>query len=636
MAGSNSRIAEVQRSAVLSPEVAEIIATGASAKRSQGSTRAVWALCATAFLLLWLSFTPVDFGAAGWLALIPVSVLMRCRELPRRSYRIITFSAFIWAVLTLQWMRLGHPAMILGLLALAFYLSLYFPLLVFLVRRIRCSGIPLWISLPVVWTALEFVRAYVMTGFSWYYLGHSQYQWSSLIQISDITGAYGVSFLVAMASGALAEFVPPIRLVKWDLVESADRVCVCSERQKRIGVTVTALLIGVCVVYGTARMSDSVSADGPVVALVQGNMTPEVKHDSNQAGKIIQEYDVLSRHAASLRPDLIVWPETMFPRADLLVSEDVSDEEFLRMLPAPPEDSMQAQQAVEHWRDGYTRILLHNRSQEFNVPVLYGLTTYHATPDGIKTYNSAALVRPDYPNHGYVGRYDKIHRVMFGEYIPLESWFPSLVKLTPFEAGYGIDAGTDPMIFDLNGVRIAPIICFEDTVPQLVRKVMRAASAPANAPDVLVNMTNDGWFRGSSELDQHLITASFRCVETRRPMVRAVNTGISAFIDSNGVIREPDSMHVLTDRAIDGDFVEVNSMFDEETGQRRRQCSAVLLGQIPLDRRSSVYVRFGDWFPMLCVFTTVMLLVRSSFWQRLPVRPVGVADSSGNMQNDQQ
>ena len=228
----------------------------------------------------------------------------------------------------------------------------------------------------------------------------------------------------------------------------------------------------------------------------------------------------------------------------------------------------------------------------------------------MRVCNSAAFIRPDL---GYVGRYDKIHRVVFGEYIPLKNIFPWLHKLTPFGSNYGIDEGESVRMFEYGGHRIAPLICFEDTVPDLVRQIAAQRDEAGNGCDVLVNLTNDAWFHGSSELDQHLITAAFRCVETRMPMVRCVNGGISAFIDGNGQIRDPAEIHVMKE-PFDGLQVQleiVDGLRDPQTGHWRRQFSGIIFGQVPLDPRESLYVKSGDWFAGICLALTLLAVLLS-------------------------
>ena len=137
-------------------------------------------------------------------------------------------------------------------------------------------------------------------------------------------------------------------------------------------------------------------------------------------------------------------------------------------------------------------------------------------------------------------------------------------------------------------------------------------SSAAGGVDCLVNLTNDGWFHGSSELDQHLITAAFRCVETRTPMVRAVNTGISAIIDGDGVVVEPDVF-------IDADEKGRESMRDPHTGRWHKQLNAVLIGNVPLDNRHSLYLAYGDWFAGICCFCTIFLLMIGAILRKRPL-----------------
>ena len=146
-------------------------------------------------------------------------------------------------------------------------------------------------------------------------------------------------------------------------------------------------------------------------------------------------------------------------------------------------------------------------------------------------------------------------------------------------------------------------------MPHLVRRHIRQLTAEGEEPHGLVSVTNDGWFHGSSELDQHLITAAFRCVECRTPMVRSVNTGISAFIDGDGVIRDPDIF-------IDGDGK--GRGYRNESGRWNKQLNCVLIDNVPLDSRRSLYVAGGDWFAGTCGFVCVGLMLGGLFRRRTP------------------
>lgn len=595
----------------LRPEISRIIDSGRRAEFASGTARPVFAVAFVSLLLLWMSFTPVDFAPMAWVALVPLCLLLRPGQLPRYSYVAITFAAFLWAIATLQWMRLGHWTMYGALVALSFYVSLYIPVFIAIGRRGIRAGLPIWLVVPVAWTSLEFLRAYLLTGFSWYYLGHTQYQWTTLVQISDITGAYGVSFLVALTAGVLAAGVPEDWLHRLRLVNSGDLVKSDSRRSVAVGALLTATLIISACVYGSYRMVPPEDApDGPIVAVVQGNFTPEVKHDPDKWLRMVREHDILTRRAAGLRPELIVWPESMFPVPDQIISEGVSDEDLIAHIDmqGTVSNSEFAAAEVERWHSGYARSLLLNRSQEAGAAMIVGTLTEVAEKDSRKRYNSATFIRPDL---GYAGRYDKMHRVIFGEYIPLKNIIPWLSNLSPYGSGFGIDAGEKSQVFEYGKVRYAPVICFEDTVPHLVRDFANTKDAEGQSADVIINLTNDGWFHGSSELDQHLVTATFRCIETRRPMVRAVNAGISAFIDSSGRVRQPEHFLIMGENGagVTADFKPVDSMIDPSTGRRYRQCSAVMCGQVPLDGRTTLYGKFGDWFAILCSILTLISLV---------------------------
>ncbi|HET6425240.1 MAG TPA: apolipoprotein N-acyltransferase, partial [Planctomycetaceae bacterium] len=251
----------------------------------------------------------------------------------------------------------------------------------------------------------------------------------------------------------------------------------------------------------------------------------------------------------------------------------------------------------EFWRDTNVSRTLLTEAEKTGAALIYGIECVDLKETGIKQHNSAVLVNTE---RGIAGRYDKMHLVPFGEYIPFQKSMPWLSKFTPYPPDFGLTAGTNPVVFEHRNLRIAPVICFEDTVPHLVRNVVAGATkGDTDRPvDVLVNLSNDGWFHGSSGLDQHLITAAFRAVECRTPLVRAVNTGISTVIDGDGAIREPEVM-------IDGDTLKATTFTDPSTGRWRKQVNASIVQTVPLDNRRSLYVRYGDWFAMLCCATCV-------------------------------
>ncbi|MFN7802579.1 MAG: apolipoprotein N-acyltransferase, partial [Planctomycetaceae bacterium] len=281
----------------------------------------------------------------------------------------------------------------------------------------------------------------------------------------------------------------------------------------------------------------------------------------------------------------IVWPETMFRWPLLETPPGLTDQELQKAHPREP---------ISYYRDPNIRKRLSDLAQMARAGLIVGLSGKEMDLEEVRNYNSAVLVQPD----GTIERrYDKLHRVVFGEYVPLADSLPWLTKLTPYPEGFGLKAGSGVVAYESGGYRFAPIICFEDTVPHLVRAVVdltaQTDAGTRREIDFLVNLTNDGWFRGSSEHEQHLITAKFRCIETRTPMVRAVNTGVSAIIDGDGRVRERSPI----------------------------TANAVVTGHVPLDPRESLYTKTGDLFGGACLASCGLLTLVGLFVRRKPALP---------------
>jgi apolipoprotein N-acyltransferase len=232
-----------------------------------------------------------------------------------------------------------------------------------------------------------------------------------------------------------------------------------------------------------------------------------------------------------------------------------------------------------------------------------------------------------YPGQNLVrlaGRYDKIHLVPLGEYVPFEKYTSVLQKLTPYPEGYGVEAGRDFTRFsfqdkDGKSYHFGVVICYEDTDPCLARKYVAPGSEPV---DFIVNMSNDGWFKGTAEHEQHLALARFRAIECRRTLVRSVNMGISAVIDGNGRVLAPTNVDGEGEDAvwqIDGG---PRSELPVSRWSEFKSVPAILTAQIPIDTRPSFYARFGDWFAWCCA----VLAIAAVCW---PIARRSLARASG-------
>jgi apolipoprotein N-acyltransferase len=190
-----------------------------------------------------------------------------------------------------------------------------------------------------------------------------------------------------------------------------------------------------------------------------------------------------------------------------------------------------------------------------------------------RRYNSALLLQPN----GREGpRYDKMHRVPFGEYVPLRDCLPWMNQFAPYDFDYSIVPGAEFTRFPLGDYTFGVVICYEDTDPYLARQYVRPnRDRPV---DFLINISNDGWFNGTSEHEEHLAICRFRAIECRRAVARSVNMGISAVIDGNGRV----------------------CALPAPTWAESKKTAAVLTANIPIDRRTSLYAAWGDWLPWTC------------------------------------
>jgi apolipoprotein N-acyltransferase len=244
----------------------------------------------------------------------------------------------------------------------------------------------------------------------------------------------------------------------------------------------------------------------------------------------------LAAWPAGTRPDLIVWPETMWRWGLLEIDPAKTLEEPIVERLLGPEPAA-ADAAVRARRQARCRAALEQErldalaafARRYGAPWLVGLDKQVIAPAATRYYNCGLFLdaqgRP-------TACYSKLHPVMFGEYVPLADRFPFLYRLTPLPAG--LTAGTKLVAVEIAGRRVAVNICYETALPGAVRSLVNGLRDRGERPDLLVNLTNDGWFWGSSELDMHLVAAIFRAVEVRTPIAIAANTGFSAAIDGCG------------------------------------------------------------------------------------------------------
>ena len=513
-----------------------------------------------------LIFAPIGWWPLSFVCLVPWLVMIGTAPSAKRVYAYSFLMALVFFLINMRWL---YHATGWGYAALSFYQALYFPLVACPVRHaIRRRRFPLAVVLPFVWTGSEMVRAVAISGFPWFFLSHANASVLMLIQVSDLVGAYGVSFLVAAANGAIADMVMAL-VARRRGTDAAARV-----RSARIGAATVLVLFAAAIAYGRVRLEGGTMSQGPKIAVFQGDFL-NVADPDDEASRIgepakMELYLAAMDSARTERPDLYLLPET--PWTMRLNREAILD-------PLSRASYRALMDRAEAWQS-YVVTGSHSR--------VYTPTDLRAKEKG---YNSATVF---YPTGSVPGRYDKIHLVYFGETVPfrfgrLRFLYLWLNRMMPFSGPdgdyeYSIFRGDEFRVFEMESAALGGKrfhfgipICYEDVMPYVSRRFARGVEGQKRA-DLLLNISNDGWFGHSVQQAQHLAICVFRAVENRVGIARAVNTGISGFIDptgrTHGLIRHDPSATAPDVR--------------------------YSIAHLAVDSQVTYYTMYGDWFGWAC------------------------------------
>jgi len=479
-------------------------------------------------VLLYLSHYPANLSFIAWVALVPWFVLISRRS-PGRAALILGISGYVHFLLSISWIGVvTYSGLFTSCIILAGFAALFGWLYSYATGRLR---IPVALAGPVLWVAVEYARSnFFFLAFPWVLAGHSQHAVLPLIQIADITGVFGVSFIVALLNAAIAQgllfFIFKAGTLRRLIAAGA------------VAAGVLALTLG----YGFWRLGALKWEEGPAILVVQGNVPQELKEASFKEIETLgremkQEHIKLSTEVFRQPAQLVVWPETMWPG-------------FLLTDP-----------------EGFAQIA--ELARQANAHILIGTQRY-VFENGPKRRNSAVLITPRGRTEARV--YDKIFLVPVSEYVPLADVLVFIKfiisQMLPYEAE-PLTHGASMEVFDAAGSKFSVVICFELSLDWLVRKARNAGA------DYIINISNDGWFAGSAELDMAVVHGVFRAIENRMGVVRAVNTGISCFIDPAG-------------RAT---VLEVKG--------KRKQVPGVIHGRVGLAGQKTVFSSVGGLFGQL-------------------------------------
>jgi apolipoprotein N-acyltransferase len=572
-------------------------------KNNPGRSVWIWLLLILSAAILTIIQPPFGWSLLAWVAYVPFILAstkgrgsrVTSHESRATSHGKILFLAaylvsFSYWLFNLYWII---PVTAAGWLAGCLYLAILWPILAVALRFCTAKKIPLLLSVPVLFVGAERLQGFFLGGFFWRYLAHSQFQNLTLIQIADIFGAAGVSFLVALVNALAAELI----------LASAGQNKIFAKRLLFKAILVSTLVLATFL-YGFWRIAQTANfvEQGPLVGSVQSNIPQSVKESAAESNEVAQEtFNKLaadSNSVAAAGAVLSVWPETMVPA--------YLDERLLELS-----DNQILKQEFLYFNKRLCSLALNRAYILVGASGIKPQYSRDYSVESLGRCNSAFLYTPD--GQQSIEQYNKIHLVPFGEFVPFKKSFPFihrlLMKFTPYDYDYSLDAGDEFTIFQISTpdnagrkiYKFAVMICYEDTVPKIARKFVLDRKGQKQV-DWLLNISNDGWFvkfadgqaKPSAELAQHTAICAFRAVENRVTIVRSVNTGISCLIDSTGKIADGFIAGNLPKKALN-----------------RKGMAGWFVDKLPIDKRVALFSRFGQWLDNSCAVCLAAVTVAS-------------------------
>ena len=376
---------------------------------------------------------------------------------------------------TISWIM--YPAWAAGAAYLALFPALAGSAATLLRARL---GVPMAVALPVSWLAAEKLRSLGEMGFPWLSIGYTPWRSLALIQWASVGGVALVGAWIVAVNGCL--------IAAWLAHAKGDR-------RRALTAVGAAVMVALVAYAGGRALLPAASPGGytgPKVALVQGNVPGEIKWSGTHQKEVMTKFLALSRQALAEHPDLLIWPET-------------ATGSYIR-------------------RDLPSLIAVQGLVDSSGVPLLAGYPDYQLRPDG--TYRLANAAGVFVPRIGFVAQYEKMHLVPFGERLPFEWLIPALAKIDFGQAEFA--PGDSLVLLPAAGQKACVLVCFESIFEDAPRQAREQGAT------VLVNITNDEWFGRTGALYQHAAMAVFRAVETRLPLARCANTGLTFFVSARG------------------------------------------------------------------------------------------------------
>ncbi|MFW5685632.1 MAG: apolipoprotein N-acyltransferase [Spirochaetota bacterium] len=495
------------------------------------------------------SFLSLDgFPLLGWIAFVPLFLVWRSARFGPAVLYGVAFGGFT-TLLSSYWLgTFGLIALQVTVLFFLVYFALFTPIAIYLYRSVRFGRV---FVLPLAFTLFEYLRSIGFLGYPWALAAHSQYSVLPIIQIAELTGVWGVSFLVLLANSAIAEFVgAAIRRHSerrtWSRSEPRRGATPASVRRSFGWLLGVIGLVGAVALGGGIVLAANVGPDpdarSVTVAQIQQNTDPRRNDYDGTLNTLIR----LTNQAMAADPDIVVWSETAFVPNIRRWSEDDSSRRYHALV---------------------RRFLTYQ--EQLGTWLLTGNDDYELVRDAEgneidRVRFNAAVLFDDEGNRRET--YRKIRLVPFTEYFPYREQFPRIYSLLlQFEMVFW-EKGTEQTVFEHPQFTFSTPICYEDVFPDYVRGFVRRGA------EVIVNISNDYWSLTEAQAKQHFAAGLFRAVENRRPLVRSTASGVTAHVDEYGRVLAA------------GPYFEPAFMISEV--------------RVDPDQRTTLYTRWGDYFPL--------------------------------------
>ncbi len=442
-------------------------------------SKSPWKLAIDTGILGGLAYPPV-FGLLAWFAWIPL-IHIWLTSAPRNAAKYSYMAGVVTHLIAFYWIGLNQGAgwlrVLASLIGTILYLSLFWSITGYLVAWLeKKSGCGLQI-IPFLWVTMELARSWGPLGFPWANLATTQAPYLPVVQMVEVTGTVGIGFWIMLVNIGLY-------------------LVFRSTTAERKHLSIALLLIFFLPwIVGNLRLSALERSGSPqtrTVAILQPNIDPNQKWESDFRPHLYAIMDSLHQMAVKAKPDLILWPEAALPVNLRLAS--------------------------------YHRKPLEKTVKDSGIPVLIGTVDWERTATGEKTYYNGSI----YLSPEGITMYHKVQLVPFAEYIPLSEIFPRLKELNIGQANF--THGSDYTLFNLDSVKFSNVICYESSSPQVVRQFFRKTAR------FLTIESNDAWSGNTSGVYQHFQIARLRAIEMRSGIARSANTGISGFIAPTGAV----------------------------------------------------------------------------------------------------